>query len=75
MVRACDAKREHYIGRRVTGMKVQGRRKRGRSKRRWLDRVRDDIKVKALSGEEVYNRAKWKRTSSHTSTALKSGTK
>ena len=30
-------------------MKVQGRRKRGRPKRRWLDRVRDDIKEKGLS--------------------------
>ena len=34
-------------------MKVQGRRKIGRPKRRWLDRVRDDIKEKGLSGEEV----------------------
>ena len=33
-------------------MKVQGRRKRGRSKRRWLDRVRDDIKEKGLSGRK-----------------------
>ena len=32
-------------------MKVQMRRKRGRTKRRWLDRVRDDIKEKGLSGE------------------------
>ena len=31
-------------------MKVQGRRKRRRPKRRWLDRVRDDIKEKRLSG-------------------------
>ena len=32
-----------------------------RIKRRWLDRVRDDIKEKGLSGEEVYDRATWKR--------------
>ena len=31
-------------------IKVQGRR-RERPKRRWLDRVRDDIKEKGLSGE------------------------
>ena len=37
-------------------MKVQGRRKRGRHKRRWLDRVRDDIKEKGLSADEVYDR-------------------
>ena len=35
-------------------MEVQGRSKRGRSKRSWLDRVRDDIKDKVLSREEVY---------------------
>ena len=33
--------------------------RRGRPKRRWLDRVRDDIREKGLSWvrEEVYNRA------------------
>ena len=52
---------EPYAGRRAMVMKVQGRRKRGRPKRRWLDRVRDDIKEKGLSGEEVYDRATWRR--------------
>ena len=33
-------------------MKVQGRWKRGRPKRRWLDKVKDDIKEKGLDGEE-----------------------
>ena len=41
---------EHCVGRRAMVMKVQGRRKRGRPKRRWLDRVRDDIKEKGLLG-------------------------
>ena len=45
---------EHYVGRRAMEMKVQRRRKRGRPKRRWLDRVRDDIKEKGLSGKAVY---------------------
>ena len=39
---------EHYVGRRAMVMKVQGRRKRGRPKRRWLDKVKDDIKEKGL---------------------------
>ena len=38
-------------------MEVQGRRKRGRPNRRRLDRVRDDIKEKGLSGRKcTYNR-------------------
>ena len=41
---ACD--RKMYIGRRAMEMKVQGRRKKGRPKRRWLDKVNDDIKEK-----------------------------
>ena len=46
-------------------MKVKGRRKRGMSKRRCLDRVRDDMKEKGQSAEEVYDRATWTHTSSY----------
>ena len=42
-------------------IKVQGRRKRGIPKRRWLDKVKDDIKEKGLSADEVYDRATWRR--------------
>ena len=48
---------EHYIQRRAMEIKVQGRRKRGRPKRRWLARVRDDIKENGLSADELYDRA------------------
>ena len=42
-------------------MKVHGRRKRARSKRRWLDKVKDGIKKKRLSADEVYDhRATWR---------------
>ena len=44
-------------------MKVQGRRKRGRPKRIWLDKVKDGIKEKGLSADDVYNRATWRRMS------------
>ena len=40
-------------------------RKRGRSKRRWLDSMRDDIKEKGLSADEVYERATWRRVIVH----------
>ena len=39
-------------------IKVQGRRKRGRPKRRWLDKVKDDIKEKGLSADKVQGRRK-----------------
>ena len=42
-------------------MKVQGRRKRGRPKRRWLDKVKDDIKEKGLSADDVYDHATLRR--------------
>ena len=48
---------EHYVGRRAMVMKVQGRRKRGRPKRRLLDKVKDDIKEKGLSADDVFDRA------------------
>ena len=47
---------EQCLGRRAMEIKVQGMKK-GRPKRRWLDRVRDDIKEKGLSTDEVYDRA------------------
>ena len=37
----------------------------GRPKRRWLDSVRGYIKENGLSGEEVYDRATWRRMSSY----------
>ena len=42
---------------------LQGRK--GRPKRRWLDTVKDDIKEKALSADEVYDRATWRCMSSY----------
>ena len=44
---------EHYVGSRMMVMKVQGIRKRGRPKRRWLDKVKDDIKEKGLSASRL----------------------
>ena len=56
---------EHYVGRSAMVMKVQRRRKRGRHKRRWLDKVKDDIKEKGLLANDVYDRATWRRMSSY----------
>ena len=56
---------EEYVGKRVMGIEVQGSR-RGRPKKRWADCVKDDLREKGLSGEVVYDRAAWRRLSSHT---------
>ena len=53
---------EEYVGKRV--IEVQGSR-RGRPKKRWTDYVKDDLREKGLSGEEVYDRAAWRQLSSH----------
>ena len=56
---------EHYVGRRAMVIKVQGRRKSGIPKRRWLDKVKDGIKEKGMSADDVYDRATWKLMSSY----------
>ena len=56
---------EHYVGSRAMGMKVQGIRETGRPKKRWLDKVKDGIKEKGLSADEVYDRATWRSMSSY----------
>ena len=64
---------EHYVGRRAMVMKVQGIRKRGRPKRIWLDKVKDDVKDKGLSADDVYDRATWRRMSSYIDPPIKVG--
>ena len=56
---------EHYVGRRAMEMKVQGRRKRGRPKRICLDKVKDAIKEKGLSADEMYDCATCRHMSSY----------
>ena len=53
---------EEYVGRRVMEMEELGGRERGRPKQRWMDNVRDDMRDKQLSEDDVHNRAGWKRT-------------
>ena len=65
---------EHYIGMRAMEMKVQWRRKRGRPNRRWLDKVKDDIKQKILSWRK-YTTVLHGGVYYHTSTPHKNGNK
>ena len=49
LVWACSERREElYAERKAMEMEVQVRRKRSMPKRRWLDKVKDDIKEKGL---------------------------
>ena len=48
-----STERSTKVGRRVKEMKARGRRKRRRPKRRWLDKVEDDIKENGLPGVEI----------------------
>ena len=57
-------RRDEYVGKRVMDIEVQGSR-RGRPKKGWADCVKDDLREKGQSGEKVYDRAAWRRLSSH----------
>lgn len=47
---------EEYVGRRVMDMKVQGRRNGDRPKRRWMNRVRETLIEKGMTGREFHGR-------------------
>jgi len=46
--------------RKVFEMEVEGRRGRGRSARRWIDLVKDDMKVRGVTSAVVGNRGRWR---------------
>ena len=47
---------EEYIGKKVLDIELPGKRKRGRPKRRYMDGVREDMRVVGVSMEDVENR-------------------
>ena len=52
---------EEYIGKKVLDIELPGKRKRGRPKRRYMDGVREDMRVVGVSMEDVENRVRWRR--------------
>ena len=51
---------EEHIGRRMLAMEPPGRRRRGRPKRRYMDVIREDMRVAGVREEDVVDRPKWR---------------
>ena len=49
-----------YVGRRMLNMEPPGGRRRGRPKRRFMDAVRDDMRVVGVTEDDAGNRARWR---------------
>ena len=49
----------------IKEIRVKGIMERGLPTRRWLHKVKDDIKENGLSADDVYGRATWRRMSSY----------
>ena len=45
----------------IMDAEVQGHRSRGRQRKRWIDAVREDLKLLRLTDDDVENRDKWRR--------------
>ena len=56
----CEEGCEVYTGQKMLRMGLPGGRKRGRPKRRFLDAIREDMKVVGLTEEDAGDRVKWK---------------
>ena len=52
---------ENYIGKRMLRMELPGRRNRGRPKRRYMDVVKEDMRVAGVTEDAVGDREKWKK--------------
>ena len=49
-----------YISRRMMRLELSGRRPRGRSKGRFMDLVKEDMKLVSVRGEDAENRVRWR---------------
>ena len=65
VVWTCDEKKGALRGKERYRWKYKGDRRKKKPKRKWLDKVRDDIKKKGLSADEVYDHAIWRLMSSY----------
>jgi hypothetical protein len=52
---------ESHITKREMSIHVDGHPRRGRSKKRWMDCVKDDMRIKGMSIEMMSDRREWKK--------------
>jgi Reverse transcriptase (RNA-dependent DNA polymerase)/Endonuclease/Exonuclease/phosphatase family len=52
---------ESSVARTAMNINPEGRRPRGRPKKRWLDRIKEDMKTVNAQPEDAFERVKWKR--------------
>ncbi|KAF7654546.1 hypothetical protein LDENG_00068520 [Lucifuga dentata] len=50
-----------HIGRRMLRLELPGRRPRGRPKRRFMDVVKEDMKLVGVREEEAEDRVRWRQ--------------
>ena len=65
MVWSCDEKRGTLRRREGDGNESTGEKEERKTYKRWLDKVKNDIKDKGLSADGVSDRATWRRMSSY----------
>ena len=51
---------EEYVGKKVLRMELPGRRRRGRPRRRFMDAIREDMRVVGAMEEDVGDRTRWR---------------
>ncbi|XP_073698816.1 uncharacterized protein [Garra rufa] len=52
---------EDSVARTALRLSPQGKRPRGRPKKRWIDRIKEDVKIVGAAPEDALDRAKWRR--------------
>ena len=55
-------RKNSYVGKRMIAISVPNKRKRGRPKRKFMDGIKEDMKVVEVNEEDAINREKWMGT-------------
>jgi hypothetical protein len=54
-------KHESHINKRMMNMKVDGHLSRGRHKKRWMDFLKDEMRIRGVSMKMTSDRTEWKK--------------